>query len=71
MDTAKKIIISCPTCKKEVIWNERPKSRPFCCERCKLIDLGEWFAEEKKIPGEPISSESELNYDSFYNTNRH
>ncbi|MGB5641016.1 MAG: DNA gyrase inhibitor YacG, partial [Sedimenticolaceae bacterium] len=30
------------------------KWRPFCSERCKLIDLGEWLAEEKRIPGERV-----------------
>jgi hypothetical protein len=26
------------------------KWRPFCSERCKLIDLGEWAAEKHAIP---------------------
>lgn len=25
--------------------------RPFCCERCKLVDLGQWLQEEYRIPG--------------------
>jgi endogenous inhibitor of DNA gyrase (YacG/DUF329 family) len=62
MPAEKKIIVSCPTCKKTVIWNEQA-FRPFCSERCKLIDLGEWAAEEKIIPGESIDAESD--YDSF------
>lgn len=24
--------------------------RPFCCERCKLLDLGEWFAGRYTVP---------------------
>jgi len=62
MSAEKKIIVSCPTCKKTVIWNEQAY-RPFCSDRCKLIDLGEWAADEKIIPGESIDAESD--YDSF------
>ncbi|MCB1727812.1 MAG: DNA gyrase inhibitor YacG [Gammaproteobacteria bacterium] len=46
--------VTCPTCGKTIEWTPAQKWRPFCCERCKLIDLGEWLAEEKRIPGEPV-----------------
>jgi endogenous inhibitor of DNA gyrase (YacG/DUF329 family) len=29
------------------------KFAPFCSERCKLLDLGRWFGEDYRIPGEP------------------
>ena len=45
--------VACPTCEKPVEWGEQSPSRPFCSERCKLIDLGAWAAEEHAIPGEP------------------
>ena len=45
--------VACPTCGRTVVWNKTQKWRPFCSERCKLIDLGEWLTEEKRIPGEP------------------
>jgi len=45
--------VACPTCGKSVAWTPEQRWRPFCSERCKLIDLGEWLAEEKRIPGEP------------------
>lgn len=45
--------VSCPQCGKAVIWSVEQKWRPFCSERCRLIDLGEWLSEEKRIPGEP------------------
>lgn len=45
--------VACPTCGKSVAWTTDNRWRPFCCERCKLIDLGEWLSEEKRIPGEP------------------
>lgn len=44
------ITVNCPTCNRPVIWGEQSPYRPFCCKRCQLIDLGEWAAEEKRIP---------------------
>lgn len=45
-------------CKKTTTWEENP-NRPFCSERCKLIDLGKWMFEEYKIPGEKAEEEKE------------
>ena len=47
------IEVTCPTCGRSVEWRTDNKWRPFCSERCKLIDLGDWLAEEHRIPGEP------------------
>lgn len=41
----------CPTCQREIDWSQSP-FRPFCSERCKLIDLGAWLTEKHAIPGE-------------------
>ncbi|MCP1338646.1 DNA gyrase inhibitor YacG [Idiomarina sp. M1R2S28] len=48
------ISVNCPTCQAKVEWSDKSPARPFCSERCKLIDLGEWANEEKSIPGEPV-----------------
>jgi endogenous inhibitor of DNA gyrase (YacG/DUF329 family) len=53
----KPVIVKCPTCKRPIPWTPEQKYKPFCCERCKLIDLGEWVMEEKRIPGEPQDPE--------------
>jgi endogenous inhibitor of DNA gyrase (YacG/DUF329 family) len=45
--------VKCPGCGRELAWNPGNKWRPFCSERCKLIDLGAWFSEAHAIPGEP------------------
>jgi len=50
--------IICRTCKSATTWEENPW-RPFCSERCKLIDLGKWAAEEYRIPGEKAGEEEE------------
>ena len=45
-------VVTCPTCGAKVKWNENQPWRPFCSERCRLIDLGKWADEEHRIPGE-------------------
>ncbi|CAL1329212.1 DNA gyrase inhibitor YacG [Candidatus Providencia siddallii] len=41
------INVNCPICKKNVIWNKNSLFRPFCSNRCKLIDLVGWITEKK------------------------
>ncbi|HAT8179299.1 TPA: DNA gyrase inhibitor YacG [Legionella pneumophila] len=50
--------IKCPICNKQNTWRPDNQFRPFCSERCKLIDLGEWASESRKIPGSSIDPES-------------
>ena len=45
--------VDCPQCGKKVDWLPENTFRPFCSERCKLIDFGAWANEEHSIPGEP------------------
>lgn len=42
--------VRCPICRKQFEWDSKPDSRPFCSERCRLIDLGDWFEEKHRIP---------------------
>ncbi len=53
------LTVQCPTCGAPVEWNAATPTRPFCSDRCKLIDLGAWAAEEHKIPVGP-DAEDEL-----------
>jgi uncharacterized protein len=41
--------VTCPTCGKTVTWTPASRWRPFCSERCRLIDLGEWLDEGHRI----------------------
>lgn len=43
--------VPCPRCGRPVPWTAESKYRPFCSERCRLIDLGAWFDESHRIPG--------------------
>jgi uncharacterized protein len=43
--------VKCPTCQRESDWQTAP-FRPFCSERCRLIDLGAWLSDQRAIPGD-------------------
>jgi endogenous inhibitor of DNA gyrase (YacG/DUF329 family) len=59
MSTAR---VKCPTCGREIVWSESPH-RPFCSDRCRLIDLGAWLSEKHVIaadtPADGENSESD------------
>jgi endogenous inhibitor of DNA gyrase (YacG/DUF329 family) len=48
--------VRCPTCGAEVHWSPGSPWRPFCSERCRLIDLGQWAQERYAIPCSDDSS---------------
>ena len=52
MSESGKRIVSCPACGKPVVWEPNSHYRPFCCARCKLIDLGQWATEQYRVPDE-------------------
>ena len=45
-------LVRCPICQKQFSSDESP-AMPFCCERCRLIDLGRWFDERYGLEYEP------------------
>ena len=45
-------LVACPQCGLAVAWDPANKYRPFCSERCKMIDLGAWATESYRIPVE-------------------
>ena len=49
--------VPCPTCGKNVEWTQASPWRPFCSERCRLIDLGEWLDEGHRIPDKPADDQ--------------
>jgi endogenous inhibitor of DNA gyrase (YacG/DUF329 family) len=46
--------LRCPICRGPVARQGNPH-RPFCSERCRLVDLGNWASERYRIPGEAVS----------------
>jgi endogenous inhibitor of DNA gyrase (YacG/DUF329 family) len=61
--------MKCPTCDKPAQWQDNPH-RPFCSERCKLIDLGAWVNEEYTVPGEEVTIPDEPEDQSAQETGR-
>ncbi|CAN5457514.1 hypothetical protein BH10BDE1_BH10BDE1_07730 [soil metagenome] len=54
-------IVRCPQCGKSSEYSPRNSYRPFCSERCRLIDLGEWAEGSYKVPTAP----SEMSPEEF------
>lgn len=44
--------LACPTCARPIQWSDAFPFRPFCSERCRLIDLGAWLTDQRAIPGD-------------------
>jgi endogenous inhibitor of DNA gyrase (YacG/DUF329 family) len=49
--------VKCPICGKPGQWKDNP-DRPFCSERCRIIDLGRWSGEEYRVSA-PLKDVSE------------
>ena len=43
----------CPICKREIEYSPNNPFRPFCSERCRMIDLGMWASERYGVAGGP------------------
>lgn len=54
------MMVKCPTCGKLHEYDVNSPFRPFCSERCRLIDLGQWASGSYVIHGEPGSADPEL-----------
>jgi endogenous inhibitor of DNA gyrase (YacG/DUF329 family) len=50
--------VRCPTCRRRTAWSGNPW-RPFCSERCKVLDLAAWADERYRVPGEAVAPEPE------------
>ena len=53
------LTVKCPMCQRPVVWQEN-QSRPFCSERCRLMDLGCWVDESYRLPVQEESMPSDL-----------
>jgi endogenous inhibitor of DNA gyrase (YacG/DUF329 family) len=52
--------VACPVCGALAVYSPENKWRPFCSERCKIIDLGDWASERYRVPtAEPEEPPSE------------
>lgn len=58
MNTKKPLTVSCPRCQKKFDYYTS-EFRPFCCERCRLIDLGQWMNESYTVPAQKLTPEEQ------------
>jgi hypothetical protein len=61
MSEERKLKLKCPICGKDV--SQDDPNMPFCSDRCRIIDLGNWASEKYVIstPAHPNSIEDEFN----------
>lgn len=52
----------CPRCQQPSYWSNNI-FRPFCSERCKLLDLGAWASEQYRIATQDFKSQDTPEYD--------
>ena len=45
---------TCPICRSSAALRDENPYFPFCSERCKLVDLGNWLGEAYRVPAEPL-----------------
>ena len=60
--------VKCPTCSRPVEWSPESTFRPFCSDRCRLVDLGAWLTEQRKIPDETSDAGDESQTDAAYDS---
>lgn len=59
----------CAHCRQRIV---EPQYRPFCSERCKLLDLGRWLSGDYRIAGQPVPPDgAELPDDGSDDPTRH
>ncbi len=51
------LTVQCPTCHTDVVWISENRHRPFCSQRCKMIDLGQWADESYRSTVAPSTME--------------
>jgi endogenous inhibitor of DNA gyrase (YacG/DUF329 family) len=50
--------VPCPRCGAQAPYSPENRWRPFCSERCRVIDLGAWASEAYRVPV-PLDAPSE------------
>lgn len=56
-------LVACPHCGTMIEWIPQNPFRPFCSERCKMIDLGAWATERYRVPVTETDESDEVQSD--------
>jgi endogenous inhibitor of DNA gyrase (YacG/DUF329 family) len=62
----KSLLVACPRCQKKFNYYES-EFRPFCCEKCRLIDLGQWLNESYTVPVSKLTLEEAQELEQLIN----
>lgn len=54
------LTVNCPQCQQLAEFSPANRWRPFCSQRCRMIDLGAWANDEYVVPGHPIEADDDL-----------
>ncbi len=60
MEQPRRLIVSCPICGEATEYSPANRWRPFCSERCRMIDLGAWADESYVVAGKPVEADDDL-----------
>jgi hypothetical protein len=52
--------VRCPQCGRPAVYSPENPFRPFCSERCRLIDLGQWADESYRVPAESVQDPQDM-----------
>jgi endogenous inhibitor of DNA gyrase (YacG/DUF329 family) len=64
----KKLEVTCPNCRKRFDYYSSAW-RPFCSEKCRLIDLGQWLTESYSVPAQKLSEDEIQNLEQLHEKN--
>jgi endogenous inhibitor of DNA gyrase (YacG/DUF329 family) len=62
--------VSCPNCGKKFNYFSS-EFRPFCCEKCRLIDLGQWLSESYSVPAEKLTPDEMETLEKLHHEENH
>jgi uncharacterized protein len=64
------VTVDCPTCGRKTVFAPSNRWRPFCSERCRMIDLGAWASDGYSIPGNDLEPDGSPPDDDLGNGER-
>ena len=65
----KTLNVTCPRCQKKFNYYSS-EFRPFCSEKCRLIDLGQWLNESYTVPAHKITEEEAQQLEQLHEKNQ-
>ncbi|MCZ8234726.1 MAG: DNA gyrase inhibitor YacG [Inhella sp.] len=57
MPSPKPLVVRCPRCQGEALFDPSNRWRPFCGERCHTGDFAAWANEEFRVPATAENSD--------------